>query len=172
MVVFSQSLVTLDIIDLFLGYASERAKEELNATANATAENSFDVSTGGIRFRRWIIGKDYFRLDGGVKLDERKRDMERFNDKEDPRARLFLISTKAGGLGVNLVGANRAVIFDASWNPSNDTQALFRIYRIGQGKPVYIYRFIAQVRFISLLRTRTSINLYQPRNYVRISTIT
>jgi len=53
-----------------------------------------------------------------------------------------LISTRAGGLGVNLVSANVVIIYDIDWNPQNDNQAMDRAYRIGQKRPVNVYKFI------------------------------
>ncbi|CAF1001816.1 unnamed protein product, partial [Didymodactylos carnosus] len=92
---------------------------------------------------QWIKDNDYFRMDGSTDVQLRKRYASLFNDETNSRARLFLISTLAGGIGINLVGSNRVIVFDASWNPSVDIQAIFRSYRFGQTKPVYIYRFLA-----------------------------
>ena len=55
---------------------------------------------------------------------------------------IFMLSTKAGGLGINLTGADRVIIYDIDWNPQNDIQAMDRAYRIGQTKAVHVYKMI------------------------------
>lgn len=88
----------------------------------------------------WIEGKDYYRLDGSTKREHRHEMIKNFNDTSNHRLRCFLISSKAGGMGINLIGANRCIILDTSWNPSSDQQNIFRIYRLGQMKTCYVYR--------------------------------
>ena len=68
-------------------------------------------------------------MDGSTAPDQRKKWCNYFNKASNTQMRLFLISTKAGGLGINLVAANRVIIFDASWNPAHDVQSIFRVYR-------------------------------------------
>ena len=84
----------------------------------------------------------YQRLDGGVSADRRKQSIAQFNDPNSNDF-CFLLSTKAGGLGINLQTANRVVIFDSDWNPQNDLQAIARAHRIGQKEEVKIFRFVA-----------------------------
>jgi hypothetical protein len=84
----------------------------------------------------------YVRIDGGTSSAERTEHIDKFcTDKE---TRVFLLSTKAGGVGINLVAANNVVIYDSDFNPFNDSQAAARCHRIGQEKPVKIYRLIAR----------------------------
>lgn len=65
-----------------------------------------------------------------------------FNDPTSPDF-VFLLSSKAGGCGLNLIGANRLVMFDPDWNPANDDQAMARVWRDGQKKPCFIYRLLS-----------------------------
>lgn len=72
----------------------------------------------------------YEKIDGSVKSKDRQNSIDRFNDPEKKRD-VFLLSTKAGGLGINLTSANIVIIFDSDWNPQNDVQATARAHRIG-----------------------------------------
>ncbi|XP_033217981.1 transcriptional regulator ATRX homolog isoform X2 [Belonocnema kinseyi] len=130
--VFSQSLYSLTLIEDFLSQIDE-------ATQNNSTSENLENHTGS-----WSLGLDYFRLDGQTSAENRSQWCKIFNRPTNTRARLFLISTRAGGLGINLTAANRVIIFDASWNPSHDVQSIFRIYRFGQKKPCYIYRFLSK----------------------------
>ena len=85
---------------------------------------------------------DYLRLDGSTAADERERRMARFNDPSSP-AFVFLLSTRAGGLGLNLASADTVVIFDSDWNPMMDAQAQDRAHRIGQKNDVRVFRLIS-----------------------------
>ena len=135
MLLFSQSLLTLNLIEEFL---QKRRIPNSDST--------------------WIPGAHYFRLDGSTPAMERERLINSFNaaapqslkssSLQSPTSEvrcipmLFLISTRAGSLGINLTGASRVVIFDASWNPCHDSQAVCRIYRYGQTQRCHIYRLV------------------------------
>lgn len=118
--VFSQSLYSLTLIEYFLNLIDN----ETQKTDEEPAE-FLDGHSG-----KWQLGLDYFRLDGSTSAENRSIWCKIFNNPKNTRARLFLISTRAGGLGINLTAANRVIIFDASWNPSHDVQSIFRIYRL------------------------------------------
>ena len=81
----------------------------------------------------------YLRMDGTTNISKRQALVDRFNNEDID---LFLLTTKVGGLGINLTGANRIIIFDPDWNPSTDMQARERAWRIGQKREVSIYRLM------------------------------
>uniref|UniRef100_F7D0V6 Chromodomain helicase DNA-binding protein 1 n=1 Tax=Xenopus tropicalis TaxID=8364 RepID=F7D0V6_XENTR len=83
------------------------------------------------------------RLDGSIKGEVRKQALDHFN-AEGSEDFCFLLSTRAGGLGINLASADTVVIFDSDWNPQNDLQAQARAHRIGQKKQVNIYRLVTK----------------------------
>ncbi|XP_072289091.1 DNA excision repair protein ERCC-6-like 2 [Eucyclogobius newberryi] len=86
-------------------------------------------------------GLDYSRLDGNTKSKERVQIVKEFNSSS--HVNICLVSTMAGGLGLNFVGANVVVLFDPTWNPANDLQAIDRAYRIGQCRDVTVLRLIS-----------------------------
>ncbi|XP_051992516.1 chromodomain-helicase-DNA-binding protein 4-like isoform X1 [Xyrauchen texanus] len=88
-------------------------------------------------------GYKYERIDGSVTGGMRQEAIDRFNAPGAPQF-AFLLSTRAGGLGINLATADTVIIYDSDWNPHNDIQAFSRAHRIGQNKKVMIYRFVTK----------------------------
>ncbi|XP_060760987.1 chromodomain-helicase-DNA-binding protein 4a isoform X2 [Neoarius graeffei] len=88
-------------------------------------------------------GYKYERIDGGITGAMRQEAIDRFNAPGAVQF-AFLLSTRAGGLGINLATADTVVIYDSDWNPHNDIQAFSRAHRIGQNKKVMIYRFVTK----------------------------
>lgn len=87
-------------------------------------------------------GHIYLRLDGTTKVEQRQILMERFNG--DKRIFVFILSTRSGGVGVNLTGADTVIFYDSDWNPTMDAQAQDRCHRIGQTRDVHIYRLVSE----------------------------
>ncbi|KAI4105980.1 MAG: hypothetical protein L6R37_002441 [Teloschistes peruensis] len=89
-----------------------------------------------------IHGHRYLRLDGSTKIEQRQILTERFNN--DPRILCFILSSRSGGLGINLTGADSVIFYDLDWNPAMDKQCQDRCHRIGQTRDVHIYRFVSE----------------------------
>lgn len=87
------------------------------------------------------IGYKWCRLDGQTPVGQRQRKVDSFNSPHSSSF-LLLLSSKAGGVGLNLIGASHLVLYDIDWNPANDIQAMARVWRDGQKKTVHIYRFL------------------------------
>ncbi|KAF9451278.1 RAD54B protein [Macrolepiota fuliginosa MF-IS2] len=84
----------------------------------------------------------YFRLDGQTPQAQRQEYVNAFNKSNQRGGFIFLLSSKAGGVGINLIGASRLCLIDSDWNPSHDLQSMARCHRDGQKRPVFIYRFL------------------------------
>lgn len=98
-----------------------------------------DILSDYLSFRNYL----HQRLDGMVSSDARKKSIAHFNAPGSPDF-VFLLSTRAGGLGINLETADTVIIFDSDWNPQNDLQAMARAHRIGQKSHVSVYRFVSK----------------------------
>ncbi|GIZ40898.1 hypothetical protein CKM354_000421900 [Cercospora kikuchii] len=90
-----------------------------------------------------LRGYQFQRLDGTIAAGPRRMAIDHFN-APDSQDFCFLLSTRAGGLGINLMTADTVILFDSDWNPQADLQAMARAHRIGQKKPVTIYRFVSK----------------------------
>ncbi|KAJ4373345.1 helicase [Neocucurbitaria cava] len=90
------------------------------------------------------LSYSYLRLDGSTPASKRQALVEKFNKTPKTASFAFLLSAKSGGVGLNLIGASRIVLFDIDWNPATDLQAMARIHRDGQKLPCKVYRFLVQ----------------------------
>ncbi|EAT81277.2 hypothetical protein SNOG_11569 [Parastagonospora nodorum SN15] len=89
-----------------------------------------------------IHGHRYLRLDGSTKVEQRQILTDRFNS--DDRILCFILSSRSGGLGINLTGADTVIFYDLDWNPAMDKQCQDRAHRIGQTRDVHIYKFVSE----------------------------
>ncbi|KAI4144539.1 MAG: hypothetical protein L6R39_004134 [Caloplaca ligustica] len=88
------------------------------------------------------VGHTFSRIDGSTPTSKRQGIIDDFNRSSAENCFAFLLSAKTGGVGINLVGASRLVLFDVDWNPATDVQAMARIHRDGQKRSCFIYRFL------------------------------
>jgi DNA repair and recombination protein RAD54B len=128
----------VQVLDRLLHQISTTTDEKLVLVSNYTS--TLDV------LQSLLASMDYtfLRLDGSTPASKRQDLVDRFNRSPPSNAFVFLLSAKAGGVGLNLIGASRLVLFDLDWNPATDTQAMARIHRDGQKRPCYIYRMLTQ----------------------------
>ena len=116
----------------------------------------FSQSLGTLDFLQNVFSQlqiRYSRLDGKTNIADRQGAVKSFNSTEG--ADVYLISTRAGGVGLNIYGANRVVIFDFRYTPTEEQQAVGRAYRIGQSKPVYVYWLIAGGTFEETIHNKS-----------------
>ncbi|KAL5016382.1 hypothetical protein ScPMuIL_005971 [Solemya velum] len=124
------------VLDCLLAMIKATTDDKVVLVSNYT--QTLDLFEKLCRQRGYI----FVRLDGTMTIKKRAKVVENFNNPCSPEF-IFMLSSKAGGCGLNLIGANRLVMFDPDWNPANDEQAMARCWRDGQKKECYIYRLIA-----------------------------
>ncbi|KAL8802470.1 MAG: hypothetical protein Q9182_003778 [Xanthomendoza sp. 2 TL-2023] len=126
----------MQVLDRMLARIRQDTNDKIVLISNFT--QTLDIFDKLCRSR----GYGSLRLDGTMAVNKRQKLVDKFNDPEGSEF-VFLLSSKAGGCGLNLIGANRLVLFDPDWNPAADQQALARVWRDGQKKDCFVYRFIA-----------------------------
>lgn len=123
------------LLDVILASIKSNTTDKIVLVSNYT--QTLDLFEKLCRKRSY----SYVRLDGSMTIKKRSKVVDEFN-KPDSNQFIFMLSSKAGGCGLNLIGANRLIMFDPDWNPANDDQAMARVWRDGQKKPCYIYRLL------------------------------
>ncbi|KAF2083782.1 DNA repair protein, SNF2 family [Saccharata proteae CBS 121410] len=123
------------VLDRMLARIRQDSNDKIVLISNYT--QTLDVFDKLCRSR----GYGCLRLDGTMNVNKRQKLVDKFNNPDGAEF-VFLLSSKAGGCGLNLIGANRLVLFDPDWNPAADQQALARVWRDGQKKDCFVYRFI------------------------------
>ncbi|UKK00702.2 SWI/SNF family transcriptional activator protein [Theileria orientalis] len=113
-----------------------------------------DILEDYCRMRNYL----YYRIDGNTSSEDRDSQISSFNHPES-QVNIFLLSTRAGGLGINLASANVVILYDSDWNPQVDLQAIDRAHRIGQMKPVYVYRLVHQYTIEEKIIERATLKL-------------
>ncbi|KAI1080305.1 recombinational repair protein [Whalleya microplaca] len=126
----------MQVLDRMLARIRQDTNDKIVLISNYTS--TLDLFERLCRHR----GYGSLRLDGTMQVTKRQKLVDKFNDPDGSEF-VFLLSSKAGGCGLNLIGANRLVLFDPDWNPAADQQALARVWRDGQKKDCFVYRFIA-----------------------------
>lgn len=126
----------MKVLDYILAVTRKTCNDKFVLVSNYTQTMDQFVELCKLR------GYGYVRLDGSMSIKQRAKIVEKFNDPKSNEF-CFLLSSKAGGCGLNLIGANRLVMFDPDWNPANDDQAMARVWRDGQKKNCFIYRLLA-----------------------------
>uniref|UniRef100_A0A183BMZ4 DNA repair and recombination protein RAD54-like n=1 Tax=Globodera pallida TaxID=36090 RepID=A0A183BMZ4_GLOPA len=123
------------VLDYLLAYTRKNSDDRFVLVSNYT--QTMDAFAQLCHLRNY----PFVRLDGSMSIKNRSKIVEKFNDPKSD-CFIFLLSSKAGGCGLNLIGANRLVMFDPDWNPANDGQAMARIWRDGQKKTCFVYRLL------------------------------
>ncbi|EMG46127.1 RAD54 DNA repair and recombination protein RAD54 [Candida maltosa Xu316] len=124
------------ILERFLHKINKETNDKIVLISNYT--QTLDLIEKMCRYKKYGV----LRLDGTMTINKRQKLVDKFNDPEGSEF-IFLLSSKAGGCGINLIGANRLILIDPDWNPASDQQALARVWRDGQKKDCFIYRFIS-----------------------------
>ncbi|NWU88770.1 RA54B protein, partial [Upupa epops] len=117
------------------------AIHELNSSERVVLVSNYTQTLNILQETCKRYGYSYTRLDGQTPVSQRQQIVDAFNSKFSP-AFIFLLSSKAGGVGLNLVGASHLILYDIDWNPATDIQAMARVWRDGQKHTVHIYRLL------------------------------